>query len=201
MARPQLTEDEITAFRDVACQAALEIIGKDGVHALTVRALGDRLGCSYAKPYRYFGDKDQLIDAVRRHAFDSFAHFMSGEDGASSHLMPIQRYVHFALHHSAAFEVMFGFNQAFVSLETRSAEDRAWAACTQPINDQIQSGELVGDPEKIAHILWVALHGISTLALSNKLTHGMDTADLVAALSGVIDTFRPANQSKSGVTK
>ncbi len=191
MPRPQLTDDEIAAFRHDTCQAALAIIKEDGVHALTVRALGERLGCSYAKPYRYFGDKDQLIDAVREHAFDQFTAFMSGEGPEAEVLLPIQRYVHFALHYSAAFEVMFGFNQAFVSPATRSAEDRAWAACTKPIHEQIQAGTLSGDARQIAHILWVSLHGISTLALSNKLTHGMNEAEIVATLTAVVDTFRP----------
>ena len=66
MARPQLTETEIVEFREAACVAALEIIGESGVEALTLRSLGQRLGCSYSKPYRYFGDKDQLIDDIEQ---------------------------------------------------------------------------------------------------------------------------------------
>ena len=192
MPRPQLTGDEIARFRDDACRAALQIIGEDGVEGLTVRTLGQHLGCSYAKPYRYFRDKDQLVDAVRAHAFDSFARFMSGEDPAADRLPPMQRYVQFALTHPASFEVMFGFNQSFVSEETRAAEDRAWEACTLPIHEGIASGEIVGDAETIGHIFWVALHGISTLALANKLTHGMDETELMQELTSIMTLFRPA---------
>ena len=62
MARPQLTAEEIDSFREAACRAGLSIIQTDGVDALTLRSLGHRLGCSYAKPYRYFGDKPQLLE-------------------------------------------------------------------------------------------------------------------------------------------
>ncbi len=192
MARPQLSDQEIADFREDACNAALELISETGVAGLTVRSLGQRLGCSYAKPYRYFGDKDQLIDAVRAHAFDHFTRFMSGHDPQSAALLPIQRYVQFATRHNAAFEVMFGFNQAFVSSETRAAEDRAWEACSAPIYAMIEAGQLQGDPQKIAHILWVALHGIATLSLSNKLTHGMNEDEILEELRVVLYGFRPA---------
>ena len=65
MARPQLTTEEIDSFKADACSAALEIIQALGVEGLTVRELGKKMGCSYAKPYRYFGDKQQLVDALR----------------------------------------------------------------------------------------------------------------------------------------
>lgn len=191
MARPQLTTEEISDFRESACTAALEIISEQGVDGLTVRTLGRKLGCSYAKPYRYFGDKDQLVDAARAHAFDRFALYMSGEDPQSADLLPLQRYVQFALHHRAAFEVMFGFNQPFVSAETRAAEDRAWQTCTQPFYSMIEAGEIVGDAETIAHIFWVSLHGVSTLALAGKLTHGMNEAGILAELIKILDAFRP----------
>ncbi len=191
MARPQLTHDEIAEFREAACLAALEIITEDGVAGLTVRSLGQRLGCSYSKPYRYFGDKDQLIDAVRAHAFDRFDAFMGGDDPQSQDLLPVQRYLAFARLYSAAFEVMFGFNQAYVSEATRAAEDRAWVTCTRQIYSGVEAGELVGDPEKIAHLLWISMHGLSTLSLANKLTHGMDEAGILAELPAILEAFRP----------
>ena len=191
MARPQLTQDEISDFRQEACTAALQIITEQGLDALTLRSLGQKLGCSYAKPYRYFGDKDQLIDAVRAHAFDHFSLFMSGDDLDASGLPPIDRYVRFALTHRAAFEVMFGFNQPFVSPETRAAEDRAWEVCSQPIHELIEAGEIVGDANKIGHVFWVAFHGIATLSLAGKLTHGMNELEILAELQFITDAFRP----------
>ena len=178
MPRPQLTDEEIDSFRDAACRTALDIITETGIDGLTVRELGKRMGCSYAKPYRYFGDKDRLIDMVRAHAFDLFAAFMSGEDPEAEAVPLFKRYVHFAKSQPAAFEIMFGFRQTYVSPETRAAEDRAWQVCTKPFYEQAERGKIDTDPETLAHIAWVSLHGLSALTLSGQLTHGMDEQEI-----------------------
>ena len=174
MPRPQLTDAEIDSFREAACLASLEIISESGVDGLTVRELGKRMGCSYAKPYRYFGDKPRLIDMVRAHAFDRFAAYMSGDDPAAAEVPLENRYLKFATSQPAAFEIMFGFRQSYVSTETRAAEDRAWQVCTKPFYEMAERGETDTDPEVLAHLVWVSLHGLSALTLSDQLTHGMD---------------------------
>ena len=186
MARPQLTTEEIEDFREQACQAALEIISELGIEGLTVRELGRKMGCSYAKPYRYFGDKDRLVDMVRAHAFDQFAAYMSGADPAGAEVELFDRYLRFAAARPAAFEIMFGFSQPYVSPETRAAEDRAWKICAQPFHDMVASGAMRGDPEKLAHIAWVALHGLSALTLSEQLTHGMTQHDILIELRNLL---------------
>lgn len=186
MPRPQLTDEEIDSFRDAACRTALDIITETGIDGLTVRELGKRMGCSYAKPYRYFGDKDRLIDMVRAHAFDLFAAFMSGDDPEAETVPLFKRYVHFAKSQPAAFEIMFGFRQSYVSPETRAAEDRAWQVCTKPFYEQAERGEIDTDPETLAHIAWVSLHGLSALTLSGQLTHGMDEQEINGELLKVL---------------
>ena len=73
-------EDEVDSFRQHAATTALEMVEEDGVEALTLRALAARLGCSYAKPYRYFRDKAHLVDAVRGRAFDLLREFVDKID-------------------------------------------------------------------------------------------------------------------------
>ena len=186
MARPQLTDAEIDSFREAACKTALDIISESGIDSLTVRELGKRMGCSYAKPYRYFGDKPRLIDMVRAHAFDLFAAFMSGEDPNAEAIPLFNRYVHFAKTQPAAFEIMFGFRQTYVSKETRAAEDRAWRVCTKPFYDLAERGETEADPETLAHLAWVSLHGLSALTLSGQLTHGMDEQEINVELLNML---------------
>lgn len=161
---------------------------ESGVDGLTVRELGKRMGCSYAKPYRYFGDKVRLIDMVRAHAFDRFAAFMGGIDPAAEDVALFSRYLHFATTQPAAFEMMFGFRQTYVSAETRAAEDRAWQICTQPVYDMVERGDTDADPETLAHVVWVSLHGLSALTLSGQLTHGLDEQQINQAL---FRTFTP----------
>lgn len=192
MPRPQLTSEELDDFREAACNAALQVITDSGLDGLTFRELGKRLGCSYAKPFRHFGDKHHLIDAVRAEAFDAFSAYISGEDPAAVDVPMFERYLRFAATQPAAFEIMFSFRLEYVSAETRHAEDRAWEICSKPFHDWVASGQMTGDPEKLAHVAWVALHGLSALTLSGQLTHGMDQHEIGDELRKLLTTLGPA---------
>lgn len=45
-------------------QAALEVIGKKGVRALTIAAIAESAGMSEANVYRHFGGKDEIFSAL-----------------------------------------------------------------------------------------------------------------------------------------
>jgi AcrR family transcriptional regulator len=44
--------------------AAAAIINEDGVEAATTRAIADRAGVSYPSLYRFFADRDEILDAL-----------------------------------------------------------------------------------------------------------------------------------------
>ncbi len=189
MARPQLSQVEVDRFREASSAAALELVNEEGVASLTLRRLAKRLGCSYAKPYSYYRDKEHLIDAVRGRAFDLLTAFMS--EAAEAGDLTVETYLRFAFENPEAFRVMFELRQDFVSDETRAAQARAWKVCAQPFHDAVASGELVGDPELIAHVVWAALHGLASLALANQLHLGKSLEEVAAGLGAVVDGFRP----------
>lgn len=73
-----LTEDAIVT-------AALDLVEAPGGNALTVRRLGEALGCDPSSLYRYFADTDALLLAVAdRLIGDSLAGFEPGPDWAAS---------------------------------------------------------------------------------------------------------------------
>ena len=45
-------------------QAALEVIGTDGFHALSLAGIAERVGIGVSSVYRHFGSKDEVLDAV-----------------------------------------------------------------------------------------------------------------------------------------
>lgn len=55
--KPRFSREEIAA-------KAAEILERDGREALNLRMLGRELGVTPMALYRYFGDKDELLDAV-----------------------------------------------------------------------------------------------------------------------------------------
>ena len=191
MARPQLSESEVEAFRENAAAVALEMVDEGGVESLTLRRLAKRLGCSYAKPYSYYRDKAHLVDAVRGQAFDRLAaHFRSytGDHG-SPHFGTA--YLRFAFDHPEAFRVMFALRQDYVSDATREAQQRAWEACSAPIRELVEQGHLVGDPELIAHVTWSALQGLASLALANQLYLGKSVEEIANGMQSILRGFLP----------
>ena len=56
--------------REAFAAAALEFIDENGVDALTLRALGERMGAHYTAVYRYFPGKDELIEAALAHMLE-----------------------------------------------------------------------------------------------------------------------------------
>ena len=191
MARPQLSAVEIERFRDSVAEAALEMVAEEGVDSLTLRRLAKRLGCSYAKPYTYYRDKEQLVDAVRGLAFDRLGEFVTEALEAGP---PDPRiYLRFAFENPEAFRIMFELRQDYTSPETREAEARAWKVCAQPFHDAVAAGVLEGDPELIAHVVWAALHGLASLELAGKLHHGKTVEEVAEALTGIVDGFRPGS--------
>ena len=89
-------------------RAAGKILEKEGVEALTVRALTRRTGVSHAAPYRHFPDRDSLLAALAAEGF--------GMLGAAQRAAAAERglrgmgeaYVRFALAHPQRFRLMFG---------------------------------------------------------------------------------------------
>lgn len=192
MARPQRSESEFEAFRETAAIAGLELVEEDGVASLTLRRLAKRLGCSYAKPYSYYKDKEHLVDAVRGQAFDRLAAFMSdfpeAEHGTPFFGTP---YLRFAFENPEAFRIMFELRQDYVSESTRAAQQRAWEACSAPIRRLVDEGHLEGDPDLIAHVTWASLQGLASLALANQLYLGKSVEEIATGMQSILRGFLP----------
>ena len=192
MARPQRSESEIEAFREHAAAAALEMVEEDGVASLTLRRLAKRLGCSYAKPYSYYRDKEHLVDAVRGLGFDRLAAFFASfpDDGYADPVFG-SPYLKFAFENPETFRIMFEMRQDYVSESTRAAQQRAWEACSAPIRRLVEEGHLEGDPDLIAHVVWTGLQGLASLSLANQLYMGKSVEEIAAGMQHILRGFLP----------
>ena len=181
MPRPALSQSDINNFREEIKATGYQMISEEGVEALTLRNLARRLGCSYAKPYRYYKSKEELVDAVRGHAFGEFAKYMTTV-GDKAGIPLAERYISFAIKHPEAFRIMFELKQGYTSEEAREAEARAWELCAAPFHEAARQGLLDDEPEAAAHLYWIALHGLASLALADKLNYGMDVTEITQVL-------------------
>lgn len=162
-------------LRAALVEAALGLVEREGVEALTLRGAARLAGVSPAAPYRHFADKRALLASVAEEGFRLLAAALRNTEGEG----PRERfrargaaYVGFATGHPAHFRVMFGRELAdrerYPGL--REAAKAAFDALVEGMSEAQQAGVVrEGDPREIGLTAWCAMHGLSTLLLDGRL--------------------------------
>lgn len=93
--------------------AALELIGENGVQGFSVAEAARRTGVSISAPYRHFADRDELLAACAIAACEElrqrFAAAVAGPDSPADQLAAASAaYVRFAAERRPMFEALFG---------------------------------------------------------------------------------------------
>ena len=186
MPRVALSQIEVEEFRDTLCAYATRLFAEQGYEGVTMRALANGLGCSPMTPYRYFENKAEIFDAVRSVAWDRFAIALERsiedltEHPARLHALA-RAYVQFGLDEPYAYRIMFELDQD-QSPETQREEDRrSWNVMYGAVGDAVAKGDVHGEPNVIAHLLWSGMHGLVALHLSGMLRLGLELEALVDA--------------------
>jgi AcrR family transcriptional regulator len=174
-----LTETDVADFRERLCAAAEKLFAEHGPDAVTMRQLASALGVSPMTPYRYFQDKDDILAAVRTNGFNRFAETLEkardAAKGARAKGAAVgDAYVRFAFENPHTYKLMFDLNQPMdgVHPELVAAGRRAHDTMSAWVKDQIQTGDMKGDPEEIGTMFWAATHGIVVLEMAGKLPPG-----------------------------
>src|SRR5260370_15715095 len=111
---------------------AVRTIREEGIDAVTLRAVGARLGVSRTALYRHFADKSALLAAVAREGFQRFGQDLTdawtgaGRGRAGFNAIGMA-YVHFALANSSHYRVMFGNFRALCERDPALAADASAA--------------------------------------------------------------------------
>lgn len=175
-----LTESDVADFRERLCAAAERLFAEKGPDAVTMRQLAAELGVSPMTPYRYFQDKDDILAAVRTNGFNQFAEALeAARDKARSARAKAaavgDAYVRFAFDHPHTYKLMFDLNQPVGDAEYPelvAAGARAHETMSAWVKDQVEAGEMAGDPQQIGAMFWAATHGVVVLEMAGKLPPG-----------------------------
>jgi AcrR family transcriptional regulator len=164
-------------LRHALLEEALRIIETQGVEALTLRTVGQRLGVSRTALYRHFSDKQALLAAVGREGFRLLrltlvqAWEQHGRGRAGFDAMGVA-YVNFAAAHPAHYRVMFG--RFIESCEKDAAFIEEATAAFQVLVDALVEQQQTGlvrrdDPLIQARMIWSLVHGIAMLVIDGQL--------------------------------
>ena len=178
-------------LRRALLDAALALLEKSGVEALTLREVARRVGVTSGAPYHHFADKEAIVAAVAEEGFVELSEAMlAARDAAApaSRLGAMGRsYVRFAVAHPAHFRVMFGKMVDVPRYPAlHAAADRAFATLLDSIV-AAQGAGLVrpGNPTELALLAWSTVHGLSMLWIEGAV-HGPGCEDVT------IDTLADA---------
>jgi AcrR family transcriptional regulator len=171
-------------LRRALVEEALRMIQTHGVGALTLRAIGERLGVSRTALYRHFADKQTLLAAVGREGFrmlrlalsDAWEQHGRGREAFEAMGMA---YVQFAVGHPAHYRVMFGgFLESCDRDEAFNTEARgAFDVLVNALVVQQQQGTVRrDDPAMLAQFVWAVVHGTAMLAIDGQLGGSDDRA-------------------------
>jgi AcrR family transcriptional regulator len=155
--------------------AALRIIGRDGVAALTARRLAEEAGTSPPAVYELFGDKTGVVRAMFFSGFEqlgvALATLRESDDPAEDLVELAQAYRGFIVDHPALAAVMF--SRPFASFDPAPEETAAGAAVRERIvaavRRAIVAGRLRGDPTDVAHACVALIHGLAAAESARRL--------------------------------
>jgi AcrR family transcriptional regulator len=191
-------EREREALRTQILEAARDILCEEGLHALSMRAIAERIEYSPATLYLYFRDKDELIREVVREGFTRLHEYFqqgirAGEDGRplGEYAAMGTAYARFALENTAYFRVMFEL-PAVAQMDCPAAASGDATPITDApsfdtvvcsVQQAVDAGEVeIADAFRGAVIGWGLIHGLTSLYLSGHLRETVQTHERFMAL-------------------
>jgi AcrR family transcriptional regulator len=185
-ARRVATRDDL---RSRIVEAARDLVSEEGLDALSMRALGGRVGCSPATIYLHFQDKDELLRSVMEEGFKRLDATVAEEtaripEGASplDHLAGSARgYARFALENTGYFRAMFempGVANVTCCPAPHTAGRVSREGAASLLRRAAAEGELTGENAEIAAVVgWGLIHGLTSLYLSGHLGDDVSSHD------------------------
>jgi AcrR family transcriptional regulator len=186
-------EREREALRTQILEAARDILSEQGLDALSMRAIAERIEYSPATIYLYFRDKTELIHEVVRAGFERLHEYTLAEMAAVAAEGPLAEYrvmgyayARFALENTAYFRVMFelpavahmGCGCPERGDGVAVMEEPSFDSVTKTVQRAADQGLIeVADTLRGTAIGWGLVHGLTSLYLSGHLSGAVRSHD------------------------
>lgn len=172
-------ERERAELKELILLKAKDILIHEGQEKLSIRRLAQAVEYSPATIYLYFADKDEIMHELMEMGFSLMNKAM---DDAFSEPDPVLRirkighaYVHFGLQNKDWYDLMFVSEQPMNHIDKCKSEwghgiglfEYLSATCKEAISIYSFNPEI--DPRILALNLWSIVHGLVTLAQSQRL--------------------------------
>jgi AcrR family transcriptional regulator len=165
--------------REKILDVARELFARDGVDAVTMRAIAERIEYSPPVIYSHFADKHALIQELCYRDFralsQAFGHIGRVEDPLERLRRLARAYIDYALEHSQQYRFLFMTQKdpddlsAMHEAMQRNPEADAYLFLRDTVAEGIGSGVFrpeLRDVEELTQILWGSVHGILSLQIA-----------------------------------
>ncbi len=163
--------------------AAREIINKQGIEALSIRAIADKIDYSPAGLYEYYASKEEIVTELVLQGFRRFAHYLDQVDKSLPDEVYLVEmgvaYIDFAVKNSDFFLLMFTtaplvYAEHFQETKPHSVQalqsDDAFGILLRGVERCVQAGFFHVRPDyglfEMAHAAWSLVHGIAMLQIT-----------------------------------
>jgi AcrR family transcriptional regulator len=170
--------------RDAILDAAMQIVMKSGVEALSIREIAGRIDYSPSGLYEYFSSKEEIIEALVNEGFSRLTAYMEQGIHGETALSRLQEagkvYMHFALQEPQLYLMMFNCKSLDPFPLTEVEQNTAYSKLLQIFQDGLLSGEFHpargANSQELAYTSWSLMHGLSMLRLTlmSQVTEDID---------------------------
>lgn len=154
--------------------AARAILQEDGVDAISMRTLADKVDYSPAALYKYFANKDEIIDALRQEAWELMANFEPdmppGLSMAEMFVHSGKNYIKFASLYPEYYLLLMDTTDTGPETLEEFVQMPNFVQLQQFVEGIVATGEFQlpegYSPFHLALLSWFMVHGISLLKLT-----------------------------------
>jgi AcrR family transcriptional regulator len=162
-------------LRNALVAAAADLAAKGGPESVTIRAAAREVGVTPTAAYRHFAGHEELLKAVKVHAFDEMTAAMRKEVAARTAPLddPVldalarfgaigRGYIAFARAQPGLFRTVFAPGGSV--LPPQGEEASPFLALLQALDELVRVGYLPADHRQMAEIAaWAVVHGLAAL--------------------------------------
>ena len=148
-------------------RSAGNILEKEGVEALSLRAVARRAGVSHNAPYRHFPEREGLLAALAAEGFERLgaAQREAAEKGGLRAMG--EAYVLFALQHPQRFRLMFGGRISIARhAALREVATKTFAGLSGALAARVPEAQGARDASIAA---WALVHGLALLLMGDRI--------------------------------
>lgn len=117
-------------LRTALIEAGIDLIGREGIHQLSLRKVASLCGVSAAAPYAHFKNKEELLGGIKDHITGQFMEVLQDAVNSTRNqddpelLMEMgKRYILFFIDHPAYYPFIFYQNSVRINLDLSPVEE------------------------------------------------------------------------------